>query len=221
MLKGKMTKILLGINVLVFIIMTLKGGSENIQNLVSFQAMNKVLVYKGQWWRLFTAMFIHIGIFHLLMNMYFLYSIGGVFESLYGARNFLIIYILTGLMGNLFTYAFGDINSVSAGASTALYGLIGLGLGIMLNYRDNDLLMQFGRSFLPIVVINIIYSFTMPGIGITGHLGGLLGGFILAGLFPIMNIDISLTTRIISLVIFVLVAIGFIYIGNRSIIDLL
>lgn len=218
MTKGKMTRILMGINVLVFILMTVSGGSENISNLVRFQAMNKVLVFQGEWWRMFCAIFIHIGIFHLLMNMYFLNSIGGIFESLYGSRNFLIIYILTGLMGNLLTYAFGDINTVSAGASTALYGLIGLALGIMLNYRDNDILMQFGRSFLPIVVINVIYSFMMPGIGITGHLGGLLGGFILAGAFPIMNMDISSTTRLISIVAFVAIAIGLVYIGNRSIV---
>src|SRR5690625_5288684 len=114
MTKGKMTRILLGINVLVFILMTVSGGSENIGTLLKFNAMNKALVFKGEWWRMFCAIFIHIGFFHLLMNMYFLNNVGGTFEALFGSRNFLIIYILTGLMGNLLTYAFGDLNTVSA-----------------------------------------------------------------------------------------------------------
>lgn len=218
MTKEKMTRMLMGVNVLVFIVMTISGGSENVENLVRFQAMNKLLVFQGQWWRMFCSNFIHIGIFHLLMNMYFLNSIGGAFENLFGSLNFLIIYLLTGLMGNFSTYAFGEMNTVSAGASTSLYGLIGLGLGIMLNYRDNHFLMQFGRSFLPIILINILYSFMVPGISMAGHLGGLLGGFILAGTFPIINTNLSISTRVISIIAFVAISIGFIYIGNKSII---
>lgn len=221
MTKGKMTRIIMGINVLVFILMTVSGGSQNTGTLLKFNAMNKALVFQGEWWRMFCAIFIHIGFFHLLMNMYFLNNVGGTFEMLFGSRNFLIIYILTGLMGNLLTYAFGDLNTVSAGASTSLYGMFGLALGIMINYRDNDILRQFGSSFITIIVINVIYSFMVPGIGIRGHLGGLLGGFILAGAFPIMNMELSTTTRVISLVAYVAIALGFIYIGNRSVMDLL
>lgn len=124
-------------------------------------------------------------------------------------------------MGNLLTYAFGDLNTVSAGASTSLYGMFGLALGIMINYRDNDILRQFGSSFITIIVINVIYSFMVPGIGVKGHLGGLLGGFILAGAFPIMNMELPTTTRVISLIAYVAIALGFIYIGNRSVMDLL
>ena len=119
MTKGKMTRIIMGINVLVFILMTVSGGSQNTGTLLKFNAMNKALVFQGEWWRMFCAIFIHIGFFHLLMNMYFLNNVGGTFEMLFGSRNFLIIYILTGLMGNLLSYAFGDLNTVSAGASVA------------------------------------------------------------------------------------------------------
>lgn len=217
MAKGKMTRILMGINILVFILMTVTGGSENIENLLRFNAMSKIYVYYGEWWRLFCPIFIHIGIIHLLMNMYFLNSVGDTFESLYGSLNFLIIYLLCGIMGNLFTYAFGEITSVSAGASTSLYGLFGLALGIMFNYRDNEFLRQFGSSFIGIVALNIIYSFMVPGIGITGHIGGLLGGFILAGFFPIMNMTLPTSTKIIAIIAFALIAMGFIYIGNKSV----
>lgn len=139
----------------------------------------------------FCPIFIHIGIIHLLMNMYFLNNVGDVFESLYGSTKFLIIYLLCGIMGNLFTYAFGEVTSVSAGASTSLYGLFGLALGIMFNYRDNEFLRQFGSSFIGIVAINIIYSFMVPGIGITGHIGGLFGRIYSCRIFPNNEYDFA------------------------------
>ncbi len=120
-------------------------------------------------------------------------------------------------MGNLFTYAFGQVQSVSAGASTSLYGLLGLAIGIMINYRSDEILHSFGASFISIVVINIIYSLLMPGVGITGHLGGLVAGIVLAGVFPIINRQLSTTTTIISVILFILMAVAFVIIGNRSI----
>lgn len=99
---SKVSLILITINIIVFMIMTLCGGSQNIDVLVKFNAMNKILVYQGQWWRLICPIFIHIGIAHLLMNMYFLYIVGSIFENLYGSLRYLIIYIACGLMGNLF-----------------------------------------------------------------------------------------------------------------------
>lgn len=216
MAKTKMTRTLIIINLIVFFIMTMSGGTESIENLIRFNAMVKPLVYEGQWWRVFFAQFIHIGFFHLLMNMYFLNNIGPVFEKLYGPRNFLIIYLLSGIIGNLFTYAFGSTNSVSAGASTSLYGLLGLAIGIMLNYKNDEILRSFGASFISIVVINLVYSIVMPRVGVMGHLGGLLGGLVLSGVFPIINRELSKTTMSIYLLLLVVLIVGFIYIGNRS-----
>ena len=153
--ESKVTNALLIINIAVFAIMTLTGGSQSIANLIRFGAVNKSLIVDGQWWRLFTASFIHIGFAHILFNMYFLYQLGPVFERLYGSRNFLIIYLLAGIMGNLLTFAFGESNTISAGASTSLYGLFGLALGIMLNYRGDEILRNFGASFLTVIAINL------------------------------------------------------------------
>ena len=91
--KTKVTRTLIIINAIIFIFMTLAGGSQNISTLIKFNAMNKILVANGQWWRLFSSMFIHIGILHLLMNMYFLNIVGETFEMLYGSKNFLLIYL--------------------------------------------------------------------------------------------------------------------------------
>lgn len=213
---SKVTSLLLIINIIVFVIMTFTGGSENIANLVRFGAVVKSEVANGQWWRLFTASFIHIGFMHILLNMYFLSQIGPVFERLYGSRNFLIIYLLAGIMGNLLTFAFGNPSTVSAGASTSLYGLFGLALGIMLNYRGDSMLSSFGASFLSIIAINIVYSLLSPSIGLLGHLGGLLGGVILSGIFPVINRSLSTGTQVVSVAAFVVLAILFVRIGLKS-----
>ena len=119
-------------------------------------------------------------------------------------------------MGNLLTFAFGNPSTVSAGASTSLYGLFGLALGIMLNYRGDSMLSSFGASFLSIIAINIVYSLLSPSIGLLGHLGGLLGGVILAGIFPVINRSLSTGTQVLSIAAFVVLAILFVRIGLKS-----
>lgn len=119
-------------------------------------------------------------------------------------------------MGNLFTYAFGGANTVSAGASTSLYGMFGLAIGLMLNYRDDAVLRGLGASFISIIAINLIYSLLAPGIGIQGHLGGFIGGIILAGIFPVVHRNLPLTTILISVIAFVILSFLFIRIGNKS-----
>lgn len=216
MAKTKMTRILIIINLAVFLLMTFSGGTESIDNLVRFNAMVKPLVYHGQWWRVFCAQFIHIGFFHILMNMYFLNEIGPIFERLYGPRNFLIIYLASGVIGNLFTYAFGSPNTVSAGASTSLYGLLGLAIGMIFAYKNDEVLRSFGASFVSIVVINLIYSLLMPRVGVLGHLGGFIGGVVLAGIFPIVNRELSKSRVSLSIVLLLVLVIAFIYIGNKT-----
>ena len=119
-------------------------------------------------------------------------------------------------MGNLLTFAFGESNTISAGASTSLYGLFGLALGIMLNYRGDEILRNFGASFLTVIAINIIYSLASPSVGILGHLGGLLAGVLLAGIFPVINRSLATSTQTISIVAFVVLAILFVRIGMQS-----
>lgn len=216
MKKENMTRILMTINILVFIIMTVSGGTRSTNNLIRFGAMAKPLVAGGQWWRVFTASFIHIGFFHIAMNMYFLYSLGPVFESLYGSGRFLLIYLVSGVMGNLMSYAFSSPYTVSAGASTSLYGLLGLALGMMQNYRDDHILRSFGASFLSIIAINVIYSILSPSVGIWGHFGGFLAGFILSGIIPVLYKDLPMKTKILNLIFLIAFFLSFIQVGNRS-----
>lgn len=214
--QAKVTSVLMIINIIVFILMTLSGGSENIENLIRFGANSKILVAEGEWWRLFTASFIHIGFFHILFNMYFFYSLGPVFERLFGSMNFLIIYLIAGIFGNLLSFAFGSPYTVSAGASTSLYGMLGLAIGLMATYRDDEIIRSFGASFISVVVINVIYSLLAPGVGIYGHLGGFVAGFLLAGIFPILGREIASPRRLVSLVILLVASFALYRIGARS-----
>lgn len=214
--QAKVTSALMIINVIVFVLMSLSGGSESIENLIKFGANSKILVGEGDWWRLFTASFIHIGFFHIMFNMYFLYNIGPIFERLYGSVGFLIIYLVCGIFGNLVSYAYGDVYTVSAGASTSLYGLLGIAIGMMVVYRDDAILHSFGASFVSIVVINVIYSFLMPGVGVLGHLGGFVGGFILANALPVVGRDLSIPRQVVAGLATLALAFILIRIGNKS-----
>ena len=216
--QARVTSVLMIINIIIFAFMTLSGGSENIENLIRFGANSKILVAQGEWWRLFTASFIHIGFFHILFNMYFFYSLGPLFERMFGSVNFLIIYLVAGIFGNLLSFALGSPYTVSAGASTSLYGMLGLAIGLMATYRNDEIIRSFGASFISIVAINVVYSLLAPGVGVCGHLGGFLAGFFLAGIFPIIGREIPSPRRILSLIILVVIGFALYKLGMKSMI---
>lgn len=205
-MKRKATIVILIINLLLYLIMEFMGGSTHTGVLVYFGAMFKPLVQAGELWRFVTPIFLHIGFTHLLMNSYSLFILGQAFETLYGSAKFVIIYLLSGIMGNLMTFGLGSEMTVSAGASTSIYGLFGLGVAIMLFYREDKFLQEFSRSFGILLVVNLVYSFMVPGIDMLGHLGGLLGGFLIGGVLPIINRKLQKTSQIIGAVLYILVA---------------
>ena len=142
---------------IVFILETIMGGSTNINTLLRLGAMNNQLVtVEHQWWRLFTAQFLHIGWLHIASNAVMIYYIGQFMEPLLGHWRFLSVYLLSGIGGNLLSYAYGSDSVVSVGASTALFGLFG--------------------------VVIALYLFASH-IDILGHLGGLISGFLLGIIF--------------------------------------
>jgi membrane associated rhomboid family serine protease len=126
-------------------------------------------VYDGGYYRLLTAMFIHYGLLHLLMNMYVLWILGRTLEAALGPARFLALYLLAGLGGNVAALLISP-HSLSAGASTALFGLFAA-LFIALRRLGRDT-----STVVPILVINLIITVTVPGISIAGHLGGLITG---------------------------------------------
>lgn len=134
------TVILILINVLIFLMETVAGGSTKTEVALRFGAQYTPYIDEGQWWRIFTSMFMHFGIMHLVCNMYSLYSLGSAAEYMLGSVRYLILYLVSGLCGNMSTwYIDGKTKhySVSAGASGAIFGLMGfyLTLAILPQYR--------------------------------------------------------------------------------------
>ena len=172
------TYAILGINIAAWILMSfvglLMGWNQNAQ-LLYFGAKVNQLVAQGEYWRLFTAMFLHVGLMHLFFNSYALYLYGPAVEKLFGKIKFTLVYVVSGLMGSLLSYLFSP--NPAAGASGAIFGLMG---SLLYFRREKRSLFQrvFGPGLLMIIGINLIYGFIQPGIDNWGHIGGLLGGFL-------------------------------------------
>ncbi len=131
-------------------------------------------VAEGEWYRLVTAMFLHYGVVHLLLNMWALWVLGRSLEAILGPLRFAALYFIAGFGGNVAIYLFTEPNRMSAGASTAVFGLFAAIFVIMRRLgRDTS-------AIVPILVINLIFTFVVPNISIAGHLGGLVFGALMA-----------------------------------------
>ena len=170
--------------IIMFIVETVAGGSENLTTLLKFGAMNDVAVAAGhQWWRLFTAQFLHIGIWHLVSNIVMIYYMGMIIEPILGHSRFLFVYLLSGVGGNLLSFALGNDKTIAAGASTALFGLFGAVLSLAMMHRNNPFIVYAGKQAFVLAVINLFLDLFMPNIDIFGHLGGLISGALLTIIF--------------------------------------
>ena len=175
--KPIITVSLIIINVIVFILMYILGkDSQDAFTLIKFGAFQKDLILGGEYYRLITSAFLHIGIFHLLFNCYALYVIGRQLESFLGKIKFLIIYLVSALCGSLMSMIFPI--SISAGASGAIFGLLGSLLYFGYNYRVY-LGSVLKSQIIPLILINLIFGFMVSGINNAAHIGGLIGGILI------------------------------------------
>jgi rhomboid protease GluP len=175
------TYALLGIIVIVWLLMEIAGGSVDSDVLRTFGANDGWLILQGQTWRLFTSMFLHIGLMHLVFNSYALFIFGAEMERLYGPDRFITIYILSGLFGSLASFAWRGPFVLSAGASGAIFGIIGMNLAFFLIHRQT--FGRFGRqrmmNTLFIIGINLVLGFSSQNIDNMAHIGGLIAGFVM------------------------------------------
>lgn len=175
------TKVLIAINVAIFVLEILfgavgfvSGGSTS--RLMAMGALQPLAVADGgEYWRLVTAMFLHGGVLHLAFNMYALYIGGAFLEMLAGRAKYLIIYFVAGLAGNVAVYVLAAPYSVTIGASTAIFGIFGALFIYSLHNRDSAVGRAL-RSMGAVIVINLLFTFLVPGISWQGHVGGLIGG---------------------------------------------
>ncbi|ALB29157.1 rhomboid family intramembrane serine protease [Companilactobacillus heilongjiangensis] len=206
--KSYVTWVLLAVTIGVFIVESVVGGSQNYQTLLLMGAKTNNLVQAGQWWRLITPIFLHIGIFHIFMNGFTLLYVGQILEPMVGHWRFFVIYMLSGIMGNLASFAFGANNVISAGASTSLFGMFAAFLALGLIYRENRFLRELGKSFLGLIAINLLMDLTMSGIDIWGHIGGAVGGLLLGYALGLPKIS---RPKMIFRILAILVAIAISY----------
>lgn len=176
--KPIITYFLIGIMVIYFIFMTFAGGTSNNNVLIEFGAEYNPLIKVGQIWRLITPIFIHIGYQHLILNMIVLYFLGSIIEKNYGHFRYLFIFLVSGIVGNLFSFAFE--NGVSAGSSTSIFGLFGAYFVLYLNLKNNTFIQNNAKTFLIFIILNFIFDLFIPSISIIGHLGGLIGGILIS-----------------------------------------
>ncbi|MDA8229608.1 MAG: rhomboid family intramembrane serine protease [Desulfitobacterium hafniense] len=176
---------LIGIYSLIFIVMFLVQGLTyegfdiefSRQILIAFGAKHNALINQGEFWRLLTSTFIHTGLVHLIFNLYALMALGAFAEDVFGRWKFLSIYIISGLTGSIASYFFSD--AVSAGASGAIFGLLGSLLFFTLR-NPQRWRSGLGTNLIIVILINLGFGLLVPRIDNYAHLGGLLSGFFVA-----------------------------------------
>lgn len=187
----------LAIQVLVFLAMTFDGfrnglgfdGSQSTEILVKYGALNKNLVmYFGEYWRLVTPMFVHIGIMHLLVNSVTLYFLGSQLEGLIGHWRFAVVYLLAGFSGNVLSFALNTPQGISAGASTALFGLFGYFVALGRVYPYNSAIRYMAKQMGTLIFINLLFNLFSTTIDMWGHIGGVIGGFLLGFIVSVPKI---------------------------------
>ncbi|QIB44695.1 rhomboid family intramembrane serine protease [Streptomyces aureoverticillatus] len=174
-----LTKIILGINLLVFVLVRVRGDSLlNDLVLIGQWPPHPFVptegVADGQTYRLVTSMFTHQEIWHIAFNMLGLWWLGGPLEAALGRARYLALYLLSGLGGSALTYLISDANEASLGASGAIFGLLGA-TAVLMRRLNYDM-----RPVIALLALNLLFTFTWSGIAWQAHVGGLVAGVAIA-----------------------------------------
>jgi membrane associated rhomboid family serine protease len=229
------TTLLIGINVAVYLIELAAGGTSSgtgnwlfargalvlsgvyqAGNVFAIPAhvvlppgLHLIGIAHGEWWRLLTAAFLHYGPFHLAINMYSLYFAGTLLEQLIGRWRFALLYIVSGVAGGAGAVLVNP-NAVTVGASGAIFGILG---GLFLLERRGNI--ATGGQIAGLIVINLIFTFALAShISVGGHVGGLIGGFVL--MLLLMQFRRSSTLAVASSVAVGIAAVAIAYAKARG-----
>lgn len=168
------TYIIMGLCTLFYLVSLFFGGTDAL-TLYKLGAVSRSAIRNGEIWRLITGTFLHGGLIHLFANMYSLYIIGSQLENFLGKKKFLVIYLVSALAGSLMSCIFTD--SISIGASGAIFGLLGSFLYFGYHFRI-FLGTVMKTQVIPVILLNLFIGFTLPGIDNAAHVGGLIGGLL-------------------------------------------
>lgn len=174
-LQAPVTVVLIAINVLVYLITVAQGSGIGSPGGRVFEDMwlTGIQVGGGDWYRLVTAMFLHASILHIAFNMLALWWFGTAVEEALGAWRYIVLYFVSGIVGSAGALLFSSPFAVTVGASGAIFGIMGSLL--ILQYRATGTL---AGPVLTVIVLNLAFTFAIPGISKGGHLGGLVGGIL-------------------------------------------
>jgi rhomboid protease GluP len=222
----------LGITILIFLLQLLTRASLGFDLPAALGAKQNDLIVDGQFWRLFTPMFLHStsNLLHIVFNMYALFSFGPGLERFYGTGRYIILYFLAGFVGNVFSFIFSP--AASLGASTAVFGLVGA--EVVFLFRNRTLLGNRAQpalmNLLVIVVLNLFLGFSSGFIDNWGHIGGLIGGVAYAwfggpllevsGSYPYLQVSdqrsASQSYLVAAVIAIIFAALAFITVVQRS-----
>ncbi|MCI9075459.1 MAG: rhomboid family intramembrane serine protease [Dorea sp.] len=181
--KAPCTIALAAVNIIVFLILSFQGMTEDAGFMLEHGAMyTPDIIYAGKYYELFTCMFLHYGFEHLMNNMLALVLLGWQLEHELGRVKYVLLYLLSGLAGNLLSLSV-DLHTeeyaVSAGASGAIFGIIGALLYIAVRSHGRVGSVS-GRGILFMMALTLYHGFTSGGVDNSAHIGGALAGFVLA-----------------------------------------
>lgn len=180
--QAKVTFVMLVIMIIYFIFVTFNGGTTDPETLVKYGALYPPFISTyGEYYRLVTSIFMHIGVTHIFFNGYALYIFGPQIERLMGSGKYLLFFLLSGIGGNLATVFF-NFQSISAGASGSLFGLFGAFFYLI--HRHREMVSPEGRkNILSLLAINLVLTIAIPNISVTAHFGGFIIGYLLSYIF--------------------------------------
>ena len=168
------TMAIIGIVVFVFVLQVLLGREVESELMLS-----PFMIDQGEWWRLLTPILVHAGALHLFLNMYILFLYGPNVEQTFGTARFIVMFLVSGFMGSAFSYAIPPDN-LSVGASGAIFGVVGVLVVYLYRRRSSHVMAHYLRGMGFFIVANLAFGFIFPGIDNFAHIGGLLGGALMA-----------------------------------------
>lgn len=209
------TYIFLGICIAVYLYMIVRfrTTTNNFALLEAGAKFSPLIVIENEWWRLITSAFIHIGFTHLLFNGLSIYFIGAEVEYIMGHGRFCLMYLVSAIGGNLFSFAFNS-DVISAGASTAIFGMYACYLALAYMNPKSNLLGARATTFSILLLINFLNSFGAQGIDNWGHFGGVVFGLLITLVIGKGDRDkISSSLRVGALIVLIILSVGLIYLG--------
>lgn len=184
------TILFVSVNVIVWLVLELLGDTQDSYFMIEHGASYLPLMLRnGEWWRLFSCMFLHFGAEHLMNNMLILYLTGMRLEHALGKIPYAILYLGSGLCGSVLS-AYMELSeteyAVSAGASGAVFGVIG-GLFALAVWNRGRIEGLTVRGLLGMLALSLYYGFSASGVDNWGHIGGMLGGIVLGSIFALLQ----------------------------------